>query len=528
MEDLAGKHLGQYRVIAPLGRGGMATVYKAYQPSTERYVALKILPRQYADDPEFMRRFQTEAKVIANLEHPHILPVYDFGEAEGYTFLVMRYVESQSLKTFLECQTFDLSQCAALLSQIAQALDYAHSRGIIHRDVKPSNVLLDENGNCLLSDFGLAKVLISSSQFTTSGAFIGTPTYASPEQCLGRADIDHRSDVYSLGVMLYEMVLGRPPFESDTPMGVVIKHIYDPLPLPRQIKADLPEEVENVIIKALSKEVHSRFQSAGDLARAFSDATKEKNKMVRKPQWRKSRLSVWMWVVVISIIVLISFWGVQRLLFGKSEVQTSWPTAISTDRVYLESTIVTLIEVSSASNQPSALQITQDQAEGELANTGTALAKSVEMFATTQTAIAQVAHSETSTQLPIIVQELNDIRILNVGYLESGMLMVTLTNNNPIEHAYRAEAGGQSFECSVIREYPSRLYCIGTALSSGKYTLSIYLKDSDVHILDIDFYTPIRPEMTNTPIQKEKPSKDTLPTEKPAPTTAVPSVTPYP
>jgi serine/threonine protein kinase len=271
MEDLTGKQLGQYRIIAQIGQGGMATVYQAYQPSVDRYVALKILPRSYADEPDFVQRFKQEAKVIANLEHPNILPIYDYGEAEGYTYIVMRYIEGETLTSMLQGQPLPLDKISEIIAKIAAALDFAHSRGVIHRDVKPSNVLIDKQGHYLLTDFGLAKVLLSSSRFTTSGAFIGTPTYASPEQCLGR-EVDPRCDVYSLGVILYEMAVGRPPFDAETPMAIVVKHIHDPLPLPRDINPALPEAVERVILKALAKEPADRYQTAGELSRALGAA----------------------------------------------------------------------------------------------------------------------------------------------------------------------------------------------------------------------------------------------------------------
>jgi hypothetical protein len=271
MEDLTGKQLGQYRIVAPLGEGGMAAVYKAYQASVERYVALKILPRHYASDPDFVRRFKREAKVIAGLSHPNILPVHDYGEAEGYTYIVMRYVEGGTLADSLQGKPLPLSKICHIISQVAAALDYAHAKGVIHRDVKPSNVLLDEQGNCLLSDFGIARMIEATGQFTTAGAFIGTPTYASPEQALGQ-NLDGRSDVYSLGVVLYEMVTGRPPFDAETPMAILIKHVHDPLPIPRAINPAVSEGVERVILKALAKEPESRYQTAGEAARALAAA----------------------------------------------------------------------------------------------------------------------------------------------------------------------------------------------------------------------------------------------------------------
>ncbi len=326
MEDLTGKQLGQYQIVAPLGEGGMATVYKAYQPSMERYVALKILPRHYASDPEFVRRFGTEARVIASLEHPNIVPVHDFGEADGYTYLVMRYVRGQSLGHLLAEAPLPLPQIYRLISQIAAALDYAHSRGIVHRDIKPGNVLIDEHGNCLLSDFGLAKVLLGSTQMTASGAFLGTPKYASPEQCLGRPDIGPRSDVYSLGVMLYEMATGRPPYDADTPMGVVIKHIHDPLPLPRQVNPALPEALETVIIKALAKDPQARYASAGEMAGALrtaievvSAAPPPAPSTARAGQPAPKRLPAWSWVAgclltsILLVGVVLLAWGLRAV-----------------------------------------------------------------------------------------------------------------------------------------------------------------------------------------------------------------------
>jgi serine/threonine-protein kinase len=273
MEDLTGKQLGPYQLVAQLGEGGMAVVYKAYQPSTERYVALKILPRHFAAESDFIRRFKLEAKIIAGLEHPNILPVYDYGEADGYTYIVMRFVEGgKTLADLMQGKPLQLDRICDMLAKLSAALDYAHSRGVVHRDIKPSNVLIDPQGNLLLGDFGLAKMFTSSSKFTLSGAFLGTPTYASPEQCLGRDNLDGRSDVYSLGVMLYEMATGRPPYDADTPMAVVVKHINDPLPLPRKINPDLPESVERVILKALAKDREDRYQTAGEMSKALEAA----------------------------------------------------------------------------------------------------------------------------------------------------------------------------------------------------------------------------------------------------------------
>ncbi|HEY47438.1 MAG TPA: protein kinase [Anaerolineae bacterium] len=275
MEDLTGKQLGQYRVVEPLGEGGMAAVYKAYQPAMDRYVALKILPRHFASDPEFVGRFEQEAKVIAKLQHVYILPVHDFGEAEGYTYIVMPYVETGTLADMLEGKPLPLPKIRKFTSQVGAALGYAHSRDIVHRDVKPSNILIDEQENCLLTDFGIAKIVEGTSQFTQTGATIGTPAYMAPEQILGEK-LDGRSDIYSLGIVLFEMATGRQPYRAETPPAIFVKHLHDPLPLPRMENPDLPESIERVILKSLAKDREDRYPSASDFVQAVQAAISEK------------------------------------------------------------------------------------------------------------------------------------------------------------------------------------------------------------------------------------------------------------
>lgn len=274
MEDLTGRQFGPYQIVAPLGEGGMAAVYKAYQPAMERYVALKVLPRQLAGDAQFVTRFQREAKLLAQLQHPHILPVFDFGEADGYTYLVMPFISSGTLTDQLRGQPFPWPHLRQIVTQIGEALDYAHARGLVHRDVKPSNVLLDERGNCLLTDFGLARMVEASVNLTTTGTIMGTPAYMSPEQGSG-LPIDGRSDLYALGVILYELATGRVPYKAETPIAVIFKHIQDPLPPARSLNPELPESLERVILKALAKSPVDRYQTADEMVRAVRAALPE-------------------------------------------------------------------------------------------------------------------------------------------------------------------------------------------------------------------------------------------------------------
>jgi serine/threonine protein kinase len=269
-KDLTGQNLGRYHIIEPLGQGGMASVYKAYDTSLERNVAIKIIRADIEEDDkgDFLKCFQREAHALAHLDHPYILKILDYGEQDGIPYLVMPFVSGGTLKEKLGV-AMPFQQAAALLAPIARALEFAHAQKIIHRDVKPANILISQSGAPQLSDFGIAKIIAGkgSTRLTTTGVGIGTPDYMAPEQWLGTADPG--TDIYSLGVVLFEMITGHRPFIADTPAAVMFKHMLDPLPRPTTFVADLPEVVEQVLLKALAKEPETRYQSMSAFATAL-------------------------------------------------------------------------------------------------------------------------------------------------------------------------------------------------------------------------------------------------------------------
>ena len=270
MQDLVGSVLGQYNLLEKIGQGGMATVYRAQQASIGREVAIKLLHRSLIEqDSSFLERFRREVQIIAHLQHPHILPVYDFGEVDGQPYIVMAYMTGGTLASYIRQQgQMRLTEIARIVNQLADALDYAHNHDIIHRDFKPGNVLLDEPGNAYLADFGLAKS-IQSTQLTATG-LIGTPAYMAPDWS-GDGAITKSVDIYALGVTLYEMLAGKVPFDFNTPMGVLMAHLNSPIPDVRDERPDLPDIVQEVVAKAMAKSAAERYPTAGALAGALNE-----------------------------------------------------------------------------------------------------------------------------------------------------------------------------------------------------------------------------------------------------------------
>lgn len=262
---MARETIARYEILSEIGRGGMAAVYLAYDPNFRRNVAIKLISGNLQENLVFRERFEREAHLIAKIEHPAIVPVYDYGEQEKQLYLVMRHMPGGSLASKIRQGVFTLGNAAQIISQIAPALDAVHAQGIVHRDLKPGNILLDSFGNAAISDFGIAHLSVATTDLTGS-AIIGTPSYMSPEQVRGDEDLDGRSDIYALGVILFEMLTGRGPFQANTPMSVALKHLTEPLPSIRSFRPDLPPEVEQILSKALAKDRNMRYARALDLA----------------------------------------------------------------------------------------------------------------------------------------------------------------------------------------------------------------------------------------------------------------------
>ncbi|MCH8094625.1 MAG: protein kinase [Chloroflexi bacterium] len=273
MDELKGKTLGRYKLLEDIGQGGMSTVYRARDLDRGVEVAVKVLTPYVAQEPKFRARFDREIRLLKDLEHENVVPVLNYGEEEGITYIVMPYYAGGTLQDRIDNDGLGLDEIGRFVAEVTGALEYAHGKGIVHRDIKPSNILLDEDGHAMLSDFGFAHVNETSHSLTGS-VLIGTPAFMSPEQCRGE-DVDPRSDQYSLGAVLYQLTTGRLPYDGDTPMSVVIKHINDPLPRPRYLNPHLPDVLEAVILKAMAKDPEDRYPSVGEMNLAFAAGLEE-------------------------------------------------------------------------------------------------------------------------------------------------------------------------------------------------------------------------------------------------------------
>jgi serine/threonine-protein kinase len=267
-EPQPGQQLGKYQIVSEIGRGGMAVVYKAFDPGLQRHIALKVLSPRLATDDQIIRRFEREATTAANLKHPNIVVIHDVGSADGFQFLVMELLEGRTLREEIRAVgALPLTRVAPITAQVASALDYAHQRDLIHRDVKPSNIILGANDHATLTDFGLVRAM-SGSRLTEVGSALGTLDYMPPEQLTGE-EIDWRSDVYSLGVVVFESLTGQMPFSADTPYTLMRKVMYEPPPPLSHVVPQLPTAVDRAVAHALAKSPTDRFRTAGEFASAL-------------------------------------------------------------------------------------------------------------------------------------------------------------------------------------------------------------------------------------------------------------------
>ena len=280
MSLLQGGQLGRYQIRQQVGGGGNAYVFKAYDPELKREVALKVLPSYHGDSPTFGARFRQEAQAIASLSHPNILQVYDFGEDKGFTYFVTKHIVGGTLFDRMG-RRHRMEEVLAFAAPLADALDYAHRQGVVHRDFKPSNVLLDSGETPILADFGIARILEASAHLTRTGAVLGTAEYMSPEQALGKP-ADHRSDIYSFGVVLYELHVGRPPFQAVTPTAILLAHVHEPILPFSESHWGGDSQLEAILLKALAKDPNDRYQGAGEMVSAISAASENPRHEIRR------------------------------------------------------------------------------------------------------------------------------------------------------------------------------------------------------------------------------------------------------
>ncbi len=268
-----GESVGPYKIVEYIGQGGMATIFKAHQTTLDRFVALKVIHPALKEDQAFLNRLNREASIIAKLNHPNIVTVYDLSDFEGVPFLILRFIDGKTLKAVLQEQRLNTQQILKIVRPIADALAYAHSRGVLHRDVKPSNILIDNEGHVYLTDFGLARLAHSGESTSSHDMMIGSPHYISPEQAKSEA-VDTRTDIYSLGIVLFEMFTGRVPFSAETPYGTILAQINQAPPAPRELNPKIPAAVEQVILKALAKDPRQRYSSVREMMRALENAAR--------------------------------------------------------------------------------------------------------------------------------------------------------------------------------------------------------------------------------------------------------------
>lgn len=326
--------IGRYVIKQELGSGEMGAVYRAFDPSFNREVAIKVLPHELMRNLKTLARFKRELKMIASLEHPAIVPVYDVGEENGQPYYVMRYMSGGTLRRWINNGKLSLQDTADIIERVALGLEYAHQKGIVHRDLSPDNILFDNHNNPYITDFSLAKLIADTFRTNSGNGFIGTPEYISPEQSQS-LPVDHRADIYGLGVIMYEMLSGEKPYQAVDPMGVLVKHVSEPVPDVLKVNPELPPEVDAIIKKAMAKNRNDRYESSVDLARALTKAAFGEERTLpssttlvgRQTRTRSSRRVGLIAVGAVVLLALAGFFGLRGQL---SFLQASEPTLVST------------------------------------------------------------------------------------------------------------------------------------------------------------------------------------------------------
>jgi serine/threonine protein kinase len=340
--DLIGKNIDRYKIVGELGKGGMAVVYRAVDTMLDRNVAIKVIQSESGNQEKFTKRFLRESKTLANLSHPNIVKVLDYGEYEGAPYLVMEFISGGALKAMIG-KPIPYAEAAAMLVPMARALHYAHQQKIVHRDVKPENILINDSGQPMLSDFGILKLvdLEESRGLTGTGKIVGTPAYMSPEQIRGR-EVDGRADVYSLGIVFFEMITGRKPYNASTPIELSMQHLHDPIPKAKQFIRDLPSEVEQVIVKSMAKSPEDRYQTMLAFAQALeklsgaSERITSERKAVKDngTDDKKQKRSFVPAFVAASLLVVL---GIVTVLFGGNIMgffgQGTQPAVVATEEI---------------------------------------------------------------------------------------------------------------------------------------------------------------------------------------------------
>ena len=396
--NLVGTSLGNYEILAEIGRGGMAVVYRAYQPSLNREVAIKVLPPQFTFDRQFVERFVREAQAAASLRHPHIVVIHDVAEQNGLYYIVMELLQGRTLRQLIEQEgALPPERAARIVEQVASALDYAHQRGFVHRDVKPDNIFVDDADRVTLTDFGIAKAAWGT-QLTKTGMLIGTPEYMAPEQVQGEA-VGPATDIYALGIVAYQMLTGRVPFEGTTPHAILYKQVHELPPPLGSVRSGLPPAVDSVLNAALAKEPRTRYASAGQFAQALTttvDGGAYVPTAVRptapvppppvRPAQPGARRSAWLWGLAVVAVAVLALAAILLLGSRPSPVDV---TATDEALAWLRATQTAEAMPTATVSQPTALP-TATNAQAPTSAAPTPL----------PTAAATVVPTTTSTPLP--------------------------------------------------------------------------------------------------------------------------------